>query len=70
MSLTSTPEYHSKIELLKAPNPYLNVLNDPSFQGVNIVFILPFNASDSRIGHSRYYLPTTIVEVYNVMMDA
>ena len=62
-------KYHLKMKLLKAPNPHLNILNNQSFQGVNIVFALPFNASDSRKGHSRDYLPSTIVEDYNVMID-
>ena len=43
--------------------------SEPSFQGVNRLFLLTFNANDSRIGHSRYFLPTAIVEDYNVMND-
>ena len=35
---------------------------EPSFWGVNRLFDLTFNANDSRIGHSSYFLPTTIVE--------
>ena len=42
---------------------------DPSFYGVNRLFVLPFNANDSRIGHSRYYLPIVKVKDYNVMID-
>ena len=44
-------------------------LFEPSFQGVNRLFILKFNANDSKIGHSRYYLPTEKVEEYNVMIN-
>ena len=62
-------KYHSKTEPLNAPNPYLDFLIDPSFQGVNRLFVLPFNANDSRIGHSRYYLQTAKVKDYNVMTD-
>ena len=47
-------KYHSKP--LNAPNPYLDLLINPSFQGVDTLFVLPFNDNDSRIGHSRYYL--------------
>ena len=45
-------KYHLKTELLNAPNPYLDFLIDPSFQGVNRLFVLPFNALDDRTGHS------------------
>ena len=61
-------KYHSKTEPLNAPNPYLDFLIDPSFQGVNKL-VLPFNALDDRTGHSRYYLPTAKVEDYTVMID-
>ena len=51
------------------PNAYLDFLIDPIFQGVNILFVLPFNADNSRIGHFRYYLPTVKVKGYNVIID-
>ena len=44
-------------------------LFEPSFQGLNRLFVLTFNANDSRIGHSRYYLLTEKLEDYNVMID-
>ena len=44
-------------------------LLDWSFQGVNRLFPLPFNANNSRIGHSRCYFPTAKIEDYNVMID-
>ena len=46
-------KYHLKIKALNASNSYLDFLIDPSFQGVNRLFVLPFNANDRRIGHSR-----------------
>ena len=58
----------SKIATQSAPNQYLNDLIDPSFQGVNRLFVLGFNVNDSRIGKSRYYFPTA-KEEYNVMID-
>ena len=61
--------YQSKTTKQNAPNQYLDYLIDPSFQGVNRLFVLTFNALDNRIGHSRYYLPTAKVEDYNVMID-
>ena len=58
---TNWNEYHTKIETLNARNPYLDFLIDASFQGVNRLFVLPFNAIDKRGGYSRYYLPTAKV---------
>ena len=61
-------KYHSKAKPQNAPNPYLDFLINQSFQGVNRLFVLPFNVPDNRTGHSRYYLPTAKVENYNVMI--
>ena len=43
-------KYHSKTETLNAPDPYLDFLIDPTFQEVNRLFLLPFNAIDNRTG--------------------
>ena len=51
------------------PNPYLDFSVDPSFQGVNRLFVFPVNDDHSRIGHFRHYLPTAKVKDYNVMID-
>ena len=59
-------KYHSKTIPQSFPNQYLDF---PSFNGVNRLFVLAFNALDNRRGHSRYYLPTAKVEDYNVMND-
>ena len=40
-----------------AQNRYLNHLVDPSFQGVNRLFALSFEAENGRKSHSNYYLP-------------
>ena len=55
-------KYHSKTKILNAPNPHLGYLTDPSFQGVNRLFILSFNFNDNRNGHSWYYLLNTKVK--------
>ena len=60
-------KYHPKTEPLNAPNPYLNFLIEPSFQGANRLFVLSFNALDDRTRHWRSYLPTA--KDYNVMID-
>ena len=62
-------KYHSKTKTLNDPKPYLDFLFDPSFQGVNRLFVLPFNDLDDRTGHSRYYLPNAKVKDYNVTID-
>ena len=53
----------------EAPNKYLDFLIDPSFQGVNILFGLPFKDDDGRESHKQYYLPTVEIKGYNVMID-
>ena len=62
-------KYQLKTEPLNTPNPYLDLLINPSFQGVNTLFVLSFNALDNRAGYSIYYLPTAKVQNYNVMID-
>ena len=52
-----------------AQNRYLNHLVDPSFQGVNRLFVLPFETENDRASHSNYYLPKVEIKVYNVMTD-
>ena len=52
-----------------AQNRYLNHLVDPSFQGVNRLFVLPFETENGRTSHSNYYLPKVEIKDYNVMTD-
>ena len=47
-------------------NQYLDYLIDPSFQGVNRLFVLPFENEAQRISYKRYYLP--IVEIKIIML--
>ena len=49
---------------------YLNL--DPSFQGVNRLFIMAYNrenAQPTRNGQQKYYLPRIDLEKYNVIID-
>ena len=62
-------KYLSKPELL-AQNPNLNHLVEPSFQGVNRLFILAFENDDHRISTRRYNLPTVEIKDYNIMINA
>ena len=50
-------------------NRYLDFLIDPSFQGVNRLFVLPFENEAQRISYKRYYPPTKEIKSYNVMID-
>ena len=54
----------SKPELL-AQNPNLNHLVEPSFQGVNRLFVLAFENDDDRTSSDEYYLPT--VEIKDII---
>ena len=61
-------KYLSKPELL-AQNPNLNHLVEPSFQGVNRLFVLAFEDDDQRTSHSGYYLPNVEIKDYNIMIN-
>ena len=61
-------KYLSKPELL-AQNPNLNHLVEPSFQGVNRLFVLAFEGDDNRTAHDSYYLPTVEIKDYNIMIN-
>ena len=61
-------KYLSKPELL-AQNPNLNHLVEPSFQGVNRLFVLAFEGDNNRTAHNSYYLPTVEIKDYNIMIN-
>ena len=61
-------KYLSKPELL-AKNPNLNQLVEPSFQGVNRLFVLAFENDKQRTSHSGYCLPNAEIKNYNVMIN-
>ena len=49
---------------------YINL--DPSFQGVNRLFVMAYNRANgqpTRNGQQKYYLPRTDLEKYNVIID-
>ena len=53
----------------QVPNPYLDYLINPSFEGVNRIFVLSFENATDRIVHTKYFLPTVEIKDYNVMID-
>ena len=48
---------------------YLNQLVDPSFRGVNRLFVLSFENENCRTSHSECYLPKVEIKDYNVKID-
>ena len=61
-------KYLSKPELLRR-NANLNYLIEPSFQGVNRLFILAFENDTQRTSHSNYYLPSIEIKHYNITVN-
>ena len=61
-------KYLSKPELL-AQNPNLNHLVEPSFQGINRLFVLAFENDNHRTVYDRYYLPTVKIKDYNIVIN-
>ena len=64
-SVINWNKYLSKPELL-VQNPNLNQLVEPSFQGVNRLFVLAFENDTQRTSAKGYYLPN--VEIKNYVM--
>ena len=61
-------KYVSKPALL-ARNQNLNYLIEPSFQGVNRLFVLAFEDDAQRTSNKRYYIPNIKIKDDNVMID-
>ena len=61
-------KYLSKPELL-AQNPNLNHLVEPSFQGINRLFVLTFENDNDRTSDDRYYLPAVEIKDYNIVIN-
>ena len=61
-------KYESSVKTF-AQNMYLNYLINPSFQGVNRLFVLSFENEDDRASHSTYYLPIVEIKDCNIMID-
>ena len=61
-------KYLEKPELL-ARNRNINNLVEPSFQGINRLFVLAFENDAQRTSNKRYYIPNVEIKDYNVMID-
>ena len=64
---TNWNKYHPKFKTFPQ-NRYSNYLIDPSFQGVNRLFVLPFENQTDRGVRTKYYLPTEEIKDYNVII--
>ena len=51
------------------PNQCLGYLIDPTFQGVNRLFVLSFGNENDRKANTGYYLPKVVIENYNIKID-
>ena len=49
-------------------NANLNYLVEPSFQGINGLFVLAFEGDTQRTPHFGYYLPNFEIKDYNIMI--
>ena len=54
---------------IERQNQCLHFLVDPSFQGVNRFFVLPFKDNAHQRRHTGYFIPTVQIKDYSVMMD-
>ena len=62
-------KYESNIKTF-AQNRYLNHLINPSFQGVNRLFVLSFENENDRTSHSTYYLPKVEIKDHKFMIGS
>ena len=58
-------KYLPKPESLEQ-NPDLNYLVEPSFQGINTLFVLAFDNDEPRESNRRYYLSNVEIKVCNL----
>ena len=61
-------KYQSKITG-QTQNRYSDFLIDPSFQIVNMLFVLSFENKDFRESYKRYFSPNGEINDYNVLID-
>ena len=61
-------KYESSVKKF-AQNRCLNYLINPSFQGVNRLFVLSFENENDRTSYSTYYIPKVEIKDCNVMID-
>ena len=66
--IINSNKYQWKVTI-QSPNPDLDYLIDPSFQGIKRAFVLSFENTTERTVPIKCYLPTVEIKDYNVMID-
>ena len=61
-------KYEPKVTVEKQ-NQYLDLLINPSFRGVNRLFVLSIENNDGRTSYTKYYLRLVEINNYNVVID-
>ena len=61
-------KYQSKVSI-KRQNQYWDYVVDAGFQGVNRLFVLPFEDNAIRTRHTRYFLSIVEIKDYNITID-
>ena len=61
-------KYQPKVST-ETQNQYLDILIDPSFQGVNRPFVLLFENDEDRKLNTKYYLSSVKIKECNVIID-
>ena len=54
---------------IEEQNQFIDYLIDPSFQGVNRLFVLSFEDNAERTRYTGYFLPKVEIKDYNVMTN-
>ena len=65
---TNWNKYEPKVTV-ELQNQYLDFLINPSFQGVNKLFVSSFEDNDRRRCCKKYYLPLAEIKDYNIVTD-
>ena len=60
---------YQSILTIHRQNQHLDNLTDPSFQGLNILFVLSFEDNAHRTSYKQYFPQTIEIKDYNVMND-
>ena len=63
-------EINFKSNNTAAVKPIFDYLVDPSFQGVNSLFVLSFRNDMVREAHTSYFLTNIEIQDYNAMIDS
>ena len=60
---------YQSIASIERQNQYLTYLIDPSFQGVNRIFVLSFENNNDQTGYTGFFLPNAETKYYKAIID-